>query len=229
MSENDQPQEPLNTQMSAETGGVEIQSNARGDANTELPEWQIFNFADLLNLGELDRYLPVEMQHILALSFALRSILPMFYQAYANAFQDMHIQSTARDPDFRTMSYSPEIFPSMPTPLEDIIKLVELKVQQIKASNRMTGFNFETNTGPIQWASIQPYTNPTEESAWTTTIRRDGEARLERYKAREIEWKRSQQNLRSQFSTSSAEAEAATRAMRESLWATQPSFLNSSQ
>jgi len=120
---------------------------------TEIPEWQIFNFADLLNLGELDRYLPVEIQHILALSFAFRSILPMFYQAYANAFQDMHIQSTARDPDFRTMSYSPEIFPSMPTPLEDIIKLVELKVQQIKTSNRMTGFNFETMTGSIQWAS----------------------------------------------------------------------------
>ena len=54
MSENDQPQEPLNTRMSDETGGVEIQSNARGDANTELPEWQIFTFADLLNLGELD-------------------------------------------------------------------------------------------------------------------------------------------------------------------------------
>ena len=54
MSENNQSQEPLNTRMSDETGGVEIQSNARGDANTELPEWQIFTFADLLNLGELD-------------------------------------------------------------------------------------------------------------------------------------------------------------------------------
>ena len=82
MSENDQPQEPLNAQ-SAETGGVEIQSITRGDANTEIPEWQIFNFADLLNLGELDRYLPVEIQHILALSFAFRSILPMFYQCFS--------------------------------------------------------------------------------------------------------------------------------------------------
>ena len=56
MSENDQPQEPLNTRMSDETGGVEIQSNARGDAITDIPERQIFTFADLLNLGELDRY-----------------------------------------------------------------------------------------------------------------------------------------------------------------------------
>ena len=108
-------------------------------------------------MGELDRYLPVEMQHILALSFAFRRVLPTFYHAYASAFQDIHIQSTARDQDFRTMPYGSEIYASMPTarPLEDIIKLVDLKVQQIQASNRMTGFNFETNTGPIQWAPIQ--------------------------------------------------------------------------
>ena len=106
MSENDQPQEPLNTRMSDETGGVELQSNARGDTITEIPEWQIFNFEELLNLGELDRYLPVEMQHILALSFALRRVLPTFYNAYASCFQDIHTQSTARDQDFRTMFFS---------------------------------------------------------------------------------------------------------------------------
>ena len=120
MSEIDQPQqEPLNTRMSDETGGVEIQSNARGDAITDIPEWQIFTFADLLNLGELDRYLPVEMQHILAFSFALvRRVLPTFYHAYASFFQDIRIQSTARDQDFRTMPYGSEIYASMPTPLE---------------------------------------------------------------------------------------------------------------
>ena len=63
------------------------------------------------------------------------------------------------------MPYGSEIYASMPTPLEDIIKLVDLKVKQIQASNRMTGFNFETNMGSIQWAPIQPYPNPTEESA----------------------------------------------------------------
>ena len=152
MSDNIQPQEPLNTQMSDETGGVENQSNARGDALTETQEWQIYNFGELLNLGELDRYMPVEIQHIMALSFAFRRVLPTFYHAYASAFQDIHTQSSARDPDFRTMPYGSEIYASMPTPLEDIIKLVDLKVKQIQASNRMTGFNFETNTGPIQLA-----------------------------------------------------------------------------
>jgi hypothetical protein len=106
---------------------------------TEIPEWQIFNFADLLNLGELDRFMPVEMQHILAFSFALRRVLPTFYHAYASACQDIHIQSTARDKEFNTAPYSQEFYASFPTPLEDIIKLVDLKVQQIQASNRMTG------------------------------------------------------------------------------------------
>ena len=137
--------------------------------------------------------------------------MPTFYDhAYASAFQDIHSQSTAREREFNTVPYSQEFYASLPTPLEDIIKLVDLKVQQIKESNRITGFNFETNMGSIQWAPIQPYTSPTEESAWKTTIRRDGKARLERYRTREIEYKRSQQNLRSQFSTSSAEAEAAS-------------------
>ena len=108
MSTNDQPQEPLNTRMREETGGVENPSNARGDAITETQEWQIYNFADLLNLGELDRYMPVEIQHILALSFALRRILPTFYHAYASAFQNIHTQSTARDREFNTVPYSQE-------------------------------------------------------------------------------------------------------------------------
>ena len=71
MSENDQPQEPLNTRMSDETGGVEIQSIAKNTATTtEGQEWQIHDFGEILNLGELDRYMPFEIQHILALSYA---------------------------------------------------------------------------------------------------------------------------------------------------------------
>ena len=118
MSENDQPQEPLNTRISDDTGGVENPSNARGDATTsEGQTWQINDFGDLLNLGELDRYLPVEIQHILALSYAFRSVMPTFYQMYANAFQDIHVQSSARDHDFRTMPYGKEIYGSMLSPL----------------------------------------------------------------------------------------------------------------
>ena len=144
--------------------------------------------------------------------------MPTFYQMYANAFQDIHVQSSARDLDFRTMPYGSEIYASMPTPLEEILKLVDIKVQQLQAPNRMTGFNFETCRGPIQWDPIPPYQSPIEENAWkTTTIRRDGETRLERYRSREQAYKLSLHNQRSQLSTSSAEAEIASRARQESL------------
>jgi hypothetical protein len=122
MSENDQPQEPLNTRISDDTGGVENPSNARGDATTsEGQTWQINDFGDLLNLGELDRYLPVEIQHILALSYAFRSVMPTFYQMYANAFQDKHEISIKKfpqsfiesNPTIRLISIS---YPSILTP-----------------------------------------------------------------------------------------------------------------
>jgi len=166
MSENDQPQEPLNTRMSDETGGVENQSNARGGATTNDGLRQIHDFGELLNLGELDRYLPVEIQHIMALRYAFKSVMPTFYQMYANAFQDIHVQSSARDNDFKTIPYGTEIYASFPTPLEEILTLLDTKIQQIQASNRMTGFNFETCRGSIQWDPIPPYTSPNEENAW---------------------------------------------------------------
>ena len=66
-------------------GGVEIQSNATSNATIEVQEWQICNFGELLNLGEIDRYMPLEIQHILALNAAFRSVMPAFRQAkYAN-------------------------------------------------------------------------------------------------------------------------------------------------
>ena len=102
-------------------------------------------------MGELDRYLPVEIQHILALNAAFRSAMPAFYQAYANAFQDIHTKSMARDSDAQTMAYNQEIYFSMPTPLEEMMHLVTNKAQTMYNSNRMTGFNFETNSGPISW------------------------------------------------------------------------------
>ena len=152
MSENDhQPQEPLNTRMSEDTGRVEIQSNARSDAIIEGQEWQMYNFGELLNLGELDRYMLLKMQHILSLNAAFKSVMPAFHQPYANTFQDIHIQSTARNSTFQTVGYCEEVYFSLSTPLEEIIQLVTLKSQEIQNSYGMTGFNFETNSGPIQW------------------------------------------------------------------------------
>ena len=145
MSENNQSQMPINTQMSEEMGGAEIESNATSNATIDAKAWQIYDFGELLNLGELDRYMPIEIQHILALNAAFRSVMPAFYQAYANTFQDMHIQSMARDSTFQTIPYSAEVYFSLPTPLEEIVNLVTRKSQEIQNSSRMTGFNFETN------------------------------------------------------------------------------------
>jgi len=110
MSENNQTQIPINTQMSDEMGGSEIESNAIRNATIDTQTWQIYDFEKLLDLGELDRYMPIEIQHILALNAAFRSVLPAFYHAYANTFQDIHIQSRARDSTFQTTPYSAEVY-----------------------------------------------------------------------------------------------------------------------
>ena len=80
MSENNQSQIPINTQMSDEMGGSEIESNAIRNATIDTQTWQIYDFEKLLDLGELDRYMPIEIQHILALNAAFRSVLPALTQ-----------------------------------------------------------------------------------------------------------------------------------------------------
>ena len=109
----------------SEENESENPSNAFGNATQTQPihDWQITTFEELLNMGELDRYLPVEIQHILARNAAFRSAMPAFYQAYANAFQDIHTKSMARDSDAQTMAYNQEIYFSMPTPLEEMMHL----------------------------------------------------------------------------------------------------------
>ena len=125
----------------------------------------MYNFGELLNLGELDRYMLLKMQHILSLNAAFKSVMPAFHQPYANTFQDIHIQSTARNSTFQTVGYCEEVYFSLSTPLEEIIQLVTLKSQEIQNSYGMTGFNFETNSGLIQLVPIPPYTSPNEENA----------------------------------------------------------------
>ena len=211
----------------SEENESENPSNAFGNATQTQPihEWQITTFEELLNMGELDRYLPVEIQHILALNAAFRSAMPAFYQAYANAFQDIHTKSMARDSDAQTMAYNQEIYFSMPTPLEEMMHLVTTKAQMMQNSNRMTGFNFETNSGPISWVPSPNHISPVDNEQWKLAIRTAKEERLQRYSARGEAF---QSNLRQNLSSSSAADDAERTQKRSgSIWQSQ-SLLSSS-
>ena len=211
----------------SEENESENPSNALSNATQTQPihDWQITTFEELLNMGELDRYLPVEIQHILALNAAFRSAMPAFYQAYANAFQDIHTKSMARDSDAQTMAYNQEIYFSMPTPLEEMMHLVTTKAQMMQNSNRMTGFNFETNSGPISWVPSPPHISPIDSEQWKLAIRTAKEERLQRYSARGEAF---QTNLRQNLSSSSAADDAdRTQKRSGSIWQSQ-SLLSSS-
>ena len=108
------------------------------------------------------------------------------------------------------MAYSQEIYFSMPTPLEEMMHLVTNKAQAMYNSNRMAGFNFETNSGSISWVPSPPHISPVDGEQWKLAIRTAKEERLQRYSARGEAF---HQNLRQNLSSSSA-ADDADRAQK---------------
>jgi len=164
--------------------------NASGDDTIKSDEeapWQIQDLHDLLSLQEVEEYSVPELQHILALNAALGN-MNSFYQAYVKTFQDIHINSTARDRDSQTVPFTNEFYYSLPTPIEETVLHVLAKARELQSSNRFPNYDFERHTGNLAVVRnpaffIEPITEANKQKLIDFNIAR--KARYDRYSVRE--------------------------------------------